>query len=377
MEDALNNEKNENTPHEPLRTPLYDVHVSSGGKIVPFSGYLLPVQYSGVIAEHMAVRASCGLFDVSHMGEVLYEGPDALANLQYALTNDFSSMSDGRVRYSLMCNEDGGVIDDLIVYKYNDEKYLAVVNAANRSRDVRWMKSRAFGNVSVSDISDDIAQVAIQGPASRDILTRLASPDAIPEKYYTFIDNVEIGGVRCLISQTGYTGELGYELYMDNGDAVDMWKKLMDAGSDLGLIPAGLGARDTLRLEAGMPLYGHEMDETVTPFEADLCFGVSMKKGDFIGRSALERNGSPKRLRVGLRITGRGIARENETVYIGDNVVGRTTSGTHCPYIGHPVAMAMLESAYTTIGTRMEVDVRGRRVLAEVCGLPFYKRAKQ
>jgi aminomethyltransferase len=344
--------------------------------MVPFAGYLLPVQYSGVIAEHMAVRESCGLFDVSHMGEVIYEGSDALANLQMVMTNDFSRMTPGKVRYSLMCRENGGVIDDLLVYKYSNEKYLVVVNASNRIKDVEWMLGRAFGDVKVRDISDDVAQVALQGPRSRDILARLAPPERIPDKYYAFVDGVKVCGAMCMVSQTGYTGEHGYELYMKSGDALRVWDGLIEAGADFGLIPAGLGARDTLRLEAGMPLYGHEMDETVTPFEADLSFGVSMKKGDFIGRPALEECVST-RLRVGLRITGRGIARGSESVYVGGAPVGRVTSGTHCPYLGRPVAMAMLASGHTAIGTEVEVDVRGRAVAAEVCGLPFYRRGSR
>ncbi|MDR1472434.1 MAG: glycine cleavage system aminomethyltransferase GcvT [Synergistaceae bacterium] len=375
LEEPGSEAKHQGAEGKILKTPLYDAHVRCGGRIVPFAGYLLPVQYRGVIAEHMAVREACGLFDVSHMGEVVYEGPDALANLQRTMTNDFSGMAPGRVRYSLMCNEDGGAVDDLVVCKHGEEKYLVVVNAANRSKDVEWMRRHAFGDVTIRDISDDVAQVALQGPRSRAVLSRVVPPEGIPERYYTFVDGAEIRGARCLVSRTGYTGELGYEIYMGNGDAMRVWEALMEAGADLGLVPAGLGARDTLRLEAGMPLYGHEMDEGVTPFEAGLGFGVSMEKGGFVGRAALEK-GAPERLRVGLRITGRGIARGGEAVYLGGDVVGRVTSGTHCPYLGRPAAMAMLASAHTAEGTELEVDVRGRRVSAEVCALPFYKRQR-
>ena len=361
---------------EGKRTPLYENHVMLGGKIVPFAGCMLPVQYSGVIAEHMAVRSKAGIFDVSHMGEVLFTGPDALANLQRLLSNDFRGMADGRVRYSLLCNDAGGIVDDLIVYRYSDEKYLAVVNAANREKDVAWMRERISGDVVMEDISDDVAQIALQGPASDEILRLLADESGIPGKYYTFIDGVTVGGVKCLVSQTGYTGEKGYEIYLANSDAPKLWDALLDAGAGYGLVPAGLGARDTLRLEAGMPLYGHEMDDGVTPFEAGLELGIKMEKGDFIGKSALIGKDKPKRRRAGLRITGRGIARGNEAVYAGSAEAGKTTSGTHCPFLGYPVAMALLDEPYGEIGTALEVDVRGRRVSAEVVRLPFYKRAK-
>lgn len=366
----------EHTDTQERKTPLYDEHVRLGGRIVPFGGYLLPVQYEGVIAEHLAVRNACGLFDVSHMGEVFFTGPDAYANLQHLLTNDMDGMTDGRVRYTTMCNEQGGVIDDFMVYRYGPEKYLAVVNASNRRKDVSWMKEHRFGDVEIADVSDEISLVALQGPKAREILLTLADAADIPEKYYTFKDDVAIGGIRCMISRTGYTGELGYEIYTANANAAALWNALLAAGAAFGLVPAGLGARDTLRLEAAMPLYGHEMDETVSPLEADLGFAVKLDKDDFIGKAALVAMGAPVRRRVGLQVTGRGIVRENETVYIGGDAVGRTTSGTHCPYLGRAVAMAMLQNDSAAPGTAVEVEVRGRRIPAEVVPLPFYKRAK-
>ncbi|MDR1943467.1 MAG: glycine cleavage system aminomethyltransferase GcvT [Synergistaceae bacterium] len=361
---------------EEKRTSLYGCHLELGGKLVPFAGYLLPVQYSGVIAEHMAVRARAGLFDVSHMGEVMFTGRDALANLQRLLSNDFRDMPDGRVRYTLMCNDAGGIVDDLVVYRFGGEKYMLVVNAANREKDVSWMMERLRGGAAMEDISDGIAQIALQGPASDGILRRLADESRIPEKYYTFIDGVDVGGVKCLVSQTGYTGEKGYELYMPDSDAPELWRKLLEAGRDLGLVPAGLGARDTLRLEAGMPLYGHEMNDEITPFEAGLAFGVKMDKGDFIGRQALAGREKPARRRVGLRMTGRGIARENETVYADGKAIGRTTSGTYCPYLGRAAAMALIDEPYAAAGGTVEVEARGRRIAAEIVRLPFYKRAR-
>ena len=358
-----------------LITPLYECHKASGGKIVPFAGYLLPVQYpTGIITEHMAVRRQAGLFDVSHMGEVLYTGPDALANLQKLLTNDFTNMRASQVRYSIMCYENGGTVDDLIVYKMDDTAYMAVINAANRHKDVSWMREHLFGDVKFEDISDNIAQLALQGPNSQQILTKLASISELPEKYFSFAPEILIGGIKCLVSKTGYTGESGYEIYLSNEDAPKLWNMLLDAGADEGLIPCGLGARDTLRLEASMPLYGHELSETITPIEAGLGFAVKFSKEDFIGKRALLEAGAPIHRRVGLKITGRGIAREHQDVYSNESLIGYTTSGTHCPYIGAAMAMAMVDSDHSQIGKIVEVDVRGRRISAEVVALPFYKR---
>ncbi len=358
-------------------TPLYECHLSAGGKIVPFAGYLLPVQYeTGVITEHMAVRTAAGLFDVSHMGEVTLEGEDALRNIQLLVTNDCSRMVDGQVKYSPMCNEEGGVVDDLLIYRKSADSYLIVVNASNRYKDVRWMKDHITGKVEFKDISDEVAQLALQGPKAHEIICKLTAEELLPVKYYSFKENVPVSGISCLVSKTGYTGEDGYELYCANEDATKLWEALLEAGQGEGLIPCGLGARDTLRLEAGMPLYGHEMDDSITPLETGLGFTVKMDKEDFIGKAGLLAKGTPQRTRVGLNITGRGIARELCPVYHGDNLIGTTTSGTHCPYLGHPVAMALIDTSHSEIGTIVEVEVRGRRIRAEVIALPFYKRVK-
>ncbi len=360
-----------------LKTPIYDCHVANGGTIVPFAGYLLPVQYpTGIITEHHAVRTAAGLFDVSHMGEVVFSGKDALKNLNHILTNDFTSMVDGQVRYSVMCNEQGGCVDDLIVYRINEETYWVVVNASNRHKDFEWMKAHASGDVSVEDISDNVAQLALQGPLAKEILSLLVPENELPAKYYYFCKDVMINGMKCLISQTGYTGESGYEIYLSNEDAPKMWNLLLETGKDKGLIPCGLGARDTLRLEAGMPLYGHEMDDQITPLETGLNFGVKMKKEDFIGKKALEDKGEPKIKRIGLKITGRGIAREHQDIYAGDTLIGHTTSGTHAPFLKYPIAMAFVNAGTAEIGSQVEIDVRGRRVTAEVVALPFYKKDK-
>ena len=359
------------------KTPLYDSHVALGGKMVPFAGYILPVQYpTGVIAEHMAVRTACGLFDVSHMGEVMFTGPDALANIQNLVTNDMGNMVDGQVRYSPMCNEHGGVVDDLIVYQMGEGRYMMVVNASNKDKDVSWMRQHLFGNVTMVDVSDETAQVALQGPRALEILSRLTKEEDIPKKYYYFVEKGTVGGISCIISRTGYTGEGGFELYCRCADVTRLWQLLLDTGKDFGLVPCGLGARDTLRLEAAMPLYGHEMNDDITPLETGLGTYVKMNKPDFIGKAALLEKGEPKITRVGLQMTGRGIAREHSGVFAGDRQVGTTSSGTFCPYLNQAVAMALVDKEVTEPGTQVEVDVRGRRITAKVVPLPFYKKAK-
>ena len=361
-----------------LKTPLYDAHVKAGGKIVPFAGYLLPVQYgTGVITEHMAVREKAGLFDVSHMGEVLCQGKDALANLQKLLTNDFTNMVDGQARYSPMCNENGGTVDDLIVYKREDNDYFIVVNAANKDKDYQWMLDHQFGEVTFTDASSEYGQIALQGPKAMEILKKLTAEENIPKKYYHAVFDTEVAGIPCIISKTGYTGEDGVELYLASENAEKMWDALLEAGKDEGLIPCGLGARDTLRMEAAMPLYGHEMDDEISPLETGLKFAVKMgKEEDFIGKKAMEECGEPKITRIGLKVTGRGIIREHQDIYVGEKKIGHTTSGTHCPFLGYPIAMALVDAGSVEIGNKVEVDVRGRKVEAEVIALPFYKRAK-
>ena len=334
----------------------------------------MPVQYkSGVIKEHMAVRKAAGLFDVSHMGEVILNPSDALNNIQKLVTNDCSLMVDGQVKYSPMCNQDGGVIDDLLIYRIGKEEYLLVINAANRYKDIDWIRKHLFGDVRLSDISDETALLALQGPLSKSILTKLTDEKTLPIKYYTFKENVDIGGIKCMVSKTGYTGEEGYEIYCKNKDAVSLWELLLDKGSGEGLIPCGLGARDTLRLEAGLPLYGHEMDDSISPIEAGLGFAVKLNKEDFIGKQGIIDRGEPTKIRVGLKITGRGIAREDCPVFYGDKEVGRTTSGTHSPYLGYPIAMAYVDLNYKDVGTNLMVEIRGRKTSAEIVPLPFYK----
>ena len=357
------------------KTPLYDCHIDAGAKMTPFAGYLMPIQYTDIIEEHMAVRTKVGIFDVSHMGEVLISGSDALNNINYLFSNDFTSMANGRVRYSPMCNPEGGVIDDLLIYRLAQEAYLVVVNASNREKDVAWMQENLFGQVKLQDISDAVAQIALQGPQAKTVITKLSNEACIPEKYYTFRNDCPVAGINCLISQTGYTGEHGYELYCAAADAPVLWNALLEAGKNEGLLPCGLGARDTLRLEAAMPLYGHEMDDTVSPLETGLDFGVKLQKDDFIGKSALVAKGEPKIARVGLKVTGRGIVREHCPVFINNEKIGETTSGTFLPYLNGAFAMALIDKKHTALGTAVSAEVRGRRIEAEIVALPFYKKA--
>ena len=353
------------------RTPLYEKHVALGGKMVPFGGYLMPVQYEGIIAEHTAVREKAGIFDCSHMGEVIYEGKGALATLNHLLSNDYTNLAIGRVRYGTMLNEEGGVIDDLIVYRLGEEKYMVVVNAGTHDKDVEHMKKHVLADTTFTDISDSIGLVSLQGPLSKEILTPLVEEGELPTVYYSEKENIKIAGVTCLVSRTGYTGEFGYEIFCDADKTGIIWDALMATGK---VTPCGLGARDTLRLEAAMPLYGHEMDETVSPLETGLDFGVKLSKEDFIGRDALLAS-PPKRERIGLKVTGRGIVREQQDVFVGDEKIGHTTSGTFLPTLGGAYAMALVEKGKVSVGDAVSINVRGRLISCEVVSLPFYKRS--
>ncbi|MEG1623540.1 MAG: glycine cleavage system aminomethyltransferase GcvT [Raoultibacter sp.] len=358
------------------KTPLYNAHVAREGKIVPFAGYLLPIEYpTGLIKEHLAVRNACGLFDVSHMGEVRFSGSGALATLNHLLTNDFTSLKIGKVRYSPLCYDEGGMVDDLLIYRLGETEYIAVVNAANKDKDIAWMGDHLLADTKMEDLSDVVAQLALQGPRAQAILAKVTREDLLPTRYYSFTRIVEVSGIPCLVSRTGYTGEDGFELYCAPEDALALWNILLTAGAEEGLIPCGLGARDTLRLEASMPLYGHEMDATIDPLEAGLAFAVKMSKDEFIGKEAIAAKGKPFRTRIGLIATSRGIIRENQNVFLGDTMIGATTSGTYCPYLKESCAMALVGTETVSIDDEVEVDVRGRRVSARVVALPFYKHA--
>lgn len=359
------------------RTPLYEVYKDEA-KLVPFAGWEMPVQFAGIKAEHEAVRTRAGLFDVSHMGEVEISGPDALALVQKLTTNDASKLQVGQAQYSLMCYPDGGTVDDLLVYR-GEDSFMLVINAANIDKDLEWIEKQAEGEVTVRDISRETAQLALQGPLAEQILQKLTKTDLSSIGFFRFRQDVDLDGAIALVSRSGYTGEDGFEIYLSPDDAPSTWKKILEAGADEGVVPCGLGARDTLRLEARLPLYGHELSASITPLEAGLGFAVKLDKGDFIGRDALlkqKEEGVPRKL-VGLEMIGRGIARAHYPVYVGEEEVGEVTSGTQSPTLGKNVALALIDSRYAETGNRVHVDVRGKRVEAAIVPTPFYKRPKK
>lgn len=359
------------------KTALYDFHQAHGGKLVEFADTWLPVQYpSGIIREHLAVRHDAGLFDVSHMGEFLADGPDAGKFLDVLLTNRISNLKHGQMRYACMCTPEGGTVDDLIVYRFNDEHFLCVVNAANKNKDWDWFSSHTAGfAVTLRDVSNEISQIALQGPKAIAILETLADLSPLPAKTYWFTDQIPLAGHSCLISRNGYTGEDGVEIYMRNADAAAIAEALMQAGEPMGLLPCGLGARDTLRLEAAMPLYGHELDSETTPLEAGLNFAVKLDKEDFIGMQGMQEKGLGK-VRVGLELTERGIAREHYEIVRDGRTIGSVTSGTMAPLLQKAIAMGYVEPGSAEIGTEVEI-VRGtRKMKAVITAMPFYKRPR-
>jgi aminomethyltransferase len=361
----------------PLATPLADRHQALGARIVEFGGWLMPLQYTGILEEHRAVRSRAGLFDLSHMGELFVEGPEAAGALGYALTTDPSSLKIGRAHYSMICLPEGGIMDDLIVYRLADERYMVVANASNAGVVSDALAERiARFSVVLDDRSLATALVAIQGPRAVEILAPLTDV-ALDGLHYYAIAEGHVAGVPALVARTGYTGEDGFEIFVDVADAARIWDALMEAGSGAGLVPVGLGARDTLRLEAGMPLYGNELGPDTTPYEAGLGRVVKLEKaGDFVGREALERastEGRRKQL-VGLIVRGRGIARHGYDVFSGDRLVGSVTSGTLSPTLGDPIAMAYVAPSAAEPGTILAVGVRDQRIPAEVVPLPFYRR---
>lgn len=355
-------------------TPLNDEHVALGGKMVPFAGYSMPVQYpTGIKAEHVAVRQAAGLFDVSHMGEFIVRGPEALNLIQRISVNDASSIEVGQAQYSAMCLETGCVIDDLIIYRFPD-RFMLVVNAANLAKDWAWVSKHATDfDVEITDVSDETALLALQGPRAREILRPLASLNVDEVKYYRFAEG-SVAGVSAVISGTGYTGEDGFELYIPAKRAPELWAALLDVGREVGLIPAGLGSRDSLRLEVGYALYGNDLDEDHTTLESGLGWVTKLDKGHFVGREALAAQkelGVSRRL-VGLRMTGKGFPRPGYQVMANGEVVGQVTSGTVSPSLGYGVALAYVPVELSKVATEVQVNVRGRHVEAVVERPPFY-----
>lgn len=358
------------------RTPLHAAHVALGGQIVPFAGWEMPVQYAGggLVAEHEACRTACGLFDVSHMGEILVEGPGALEEVNRLVSNDVSKLGDGDAMYALLCHPHGGTVDDLYVYRLGPELFLLVVNASNIAKDFAHLQAHAQRPDRIHDRSGDFAQMAVQGPKASQILARVAPGEAIglPRNHirvHTF------RGANALVATTGYTGEAGFELYVPPEIAGDLWQALLDAGSDDGLRAVGLGARDTLRLEMGYALYGHELDDETNAYEARVGWAVKLQKGPFVGSEALAavKAAGPKRKLVGLRMVDRGIAREGTAILHGGVEVGKVTSGTHSPTLKAAIALGYVPSELAANGTRLDVSLRGSARAVEVVPYPFVK----
>ena len=356
------------------RTPLYALHRELGARMVDFGGWEMPVQYAGILEEHKAVRERVGLFDVSHMGELKVSGRDAEASLQRLTPNDVAKLVDGRIHYSAFLTEKATFVDDLLVYRRAGDDYLVVVNAGNTDKDFAWAKERASGDVRVENHSDRYALIAVQGPKAAALLARVADPDPGGLPYYGFLEG-KVAGFPALVSRTGYTGEDGFEVYCRPEDAESIFRRLLGEGEALGVQPCGLGARDTLRLEAKMALYGNDIDDTVTPLEADLGWIVKMGKGDFVGRDVLaaqKQAGVPRKL-VGFEMVDRGIARHGYAAKTPAGP-GLVTSGTHSPTLGKPIGLALVPAAASAVGTELEVDIRGRGAAARVVPTPFYKR---
>jgi aminomethyltransferase len=355
------------------RTPLYDWHVAHGARMVDFAGWDMPVQYTGIVDEHQAVRTAAGLFDISHMGRLSFGGPDSLALIQLVYTNNAATMKDGQARYGLVCNEQGGIRDDVLVYRW-PYGYAMVVNASNREKIVAWLaQHKGSRNVEVTDQTFDTCMIAVQGPKAVAMCVGLTEADPSKLAYY-FATPTRYRDKGCVVSRTGYTGEDGLELMVSKAQGVQLWEDLLARGAK----PCGLGARDTLRLEAAMPLYGHELSEEIDPFQAGVGWAVKMDKGEFIGREALLRRRQDKSLRrrVGLELQGKRIAREGASVTAAGKEIGRVTSGTRTPTLNKALAMAYVEPECTAVGTAVEVDVRGNSEPARVVPMPFYKRPK-
>jgi aminomethyltransferase len=363
------------------KTPLHAAHVALGARMVPFGGWDMPVEYSGITAEHMAVRTAAGLFDVSHMGEVEIAGNGALEAVQHITSNDAAKLQVGQIQYSALTTADGTFVDDLLVYRFGPSHYLLVINAGNIDKDVAWITARAkeaVPDVAVVNSSDRYALIAIQGPRAEEVLQTLTAIDLPAIKYYWFAHG-EVAGVRGTVSRTGYTGEDGFEVMVPAAMATRVWDAMLAAGKPLGLIPAGLGARDTLRLEASMRLCGNDMDETSTVLEADLGWIVGWKKDAFLGRDVLhaQKAAGVSKTLAGFEMVDRAIARHGHGVFHDGKQVGVVTSGTQTPFLKKAIGMAYVPPALAAPGTALEIDIRGRRAKAVVVPMPFYKREKK
>lgn len=359
------------------KTSLFNVHQKYGGKVVDYSGWALPVQFEGITPEHEAVRTSAGLFDVSHMGEVEVKGSQALEFVQNLVTNDVSVLNDNQVLYNLMCYPDGGIVDDLLVYKFSNDHFFLVINASNVEKDYNWMVENAVGyDVQLKNLSDEISEIAIQGPKAEVILQKLTDTDLSQVGFFYCKRDVNIAGANCLISRTGYTGEDGFEIYLDHNSSEMVWEKLMDAGSEEGIKPAGLGARDTLRFEATLPLYGNEIGRDITPLEAGLGFFVKLNKQNFIGKDALvkQKEEGLKRKVVGFEMIDRGIPRHGYEVHADGKKIGFVTTGYSAPTVKKNIGLAMVDIEYSKLDTEIEIMIRNKAAKAKVISKKFYQK---
>jgi aminomethyltransferase len=353
------------------KTPLNDAHRKLGARMVDFAGWDMPVQYAGVREEHMAVRTKCGLFDVSHMGELEIAGPDALAVVQKLTCNDASKLKPGQSQYSAFLTERGTFVDDIIVNRLADDRFLVCVNASNADKDFEWARKQATPSTPVTDVSHRWAQIAVQGPEATSMMHKAFGGIELPEKAFTFREQT-LAGIPALVSRTGYTGEDGFEIYAPWENAEAIWSPLIDAGA----VPCGLGARDTLRLEAALPLYGHEIDDDTTPFEAGLAWIVKMEKGDFLGRDALKNAALRKKL-VGIEMREPGIARQGCGIFSGEKRIGTITSGTKSPFLDKAIATGFVAPDFAGLETKLGIDIHQKTRHAEVVSLPFYRREKK
>lgn len=357
-----------------MKTPLYEKHVELGGNVVDYAGWMLPVEYTGLKDEHNAVRERAGMFDVSHMGEIWVEGKEAEKFVNYLMTNNIINQEDNQIQYTFMCYEDGGVVDDLLVYKYNNEKYYLVVNAANVDKDFDWIKEQSKDfDVKVRNVSNETGEVAVQGPKAQEVVQKLTDLDLDTIKFFYFKDDVEIAGVKCMISRTGYTGEDGFEIYTTNEGIVKVWDAVLEAGKDVDLKPCGLGCRDTLRFEASLPLYGHEISKELNPVESGFKYFVDRKSdNDYIGRDALLKIAEdPKKVLVGFELVGRGIPREGYKIEKGGKEIGHVTTGYLSPTLGTRIGNALIDVEYKGIGNTFDVIVRNKPVEAKIISKKF------
>lgn len=358
------------------RTPLFSVYQQEA-KCIPFAGYLLPVQFSRIHAEHEAVRERAGLFDVSHMGEIEVWGQDALSFLQKMTTNDLNQISIQQAQYTTLCRTDGGTIDDCLIYRLAEDRFLLVVNAANTKKDYEWLRKHVTGDVSLKDCSNDWALIALQGPLAEEILQRVVDVDLSALSSFAFLPSVRLFATTVMVARTGYTGEDGFELFVPSAAAVEVWRGLLATGNKDRLLPCGLGARDTLRFEAALPLYGQELTESITPIEAGIGFVVKEKNVAFMGQEVLLRQkaeGAPRKL-VGLEMMEPGIPRSGYSVLVDGESIGHVTSGTRSPTLQKNIGLALLRREYTQLGNVVDVEIRGKVRKAKIVSIPFYRRA--